>query len=110
MNLFQPGKKNARQHRHAPAACVALHHLCSASSVLGIRLAAGAIAISPPQLNAWCFGLLCQFLLSLFQSCANVPQWAWDCAANGLGYETIVLAIGYKPAAGGYWRHDRMLS
>jgi hypothetical protein len=56
-------------------------------SVLGVRLAAGAIAISPLHPNAWCFALLCWFLLSLFQSCANGPRCAWD---RGVGATRVV--------------------
>src|SRR6516165_10209259 len=83
LNLFQPGKKNARQHRHDPVACAAQHRRCS----LGARDTprGSSIAMSPPHPNEWCFGLLRWFLLSLFQSCANGTRCAWDCGGGATG-------------------------
>src|SRR5262249_60664413 len=75
-------------------------------SVLGVRLAAGAIAISPLRPNGGGFGLLCWFLLSLFQSCANCRRWAWDCGvgATGIVARTSWVAAGGNRRKGGHWR------
>src|SRR5262245_61579827 len=75
-------------------------------SVLGVRLAAGAIAISPLHPNGWCFGLLCWFLRSLFQSCANGRRCAWDCGvgATGIVARTSWPLPGETGRNGEHWR------
>ena len=79
LNLFQPGKKNARQHRHAPVACVDPHRLWLGKFSAGARqvqcwarLTAGAFScwILTPSVSACFVGFCCH--------CSNLAQMARD--------------------------------
>jgi hypothetical protein len=105
LNLFQPGKRNPRQHRHAPGACARRPaSSLPGMSVLGIRLATqrrrGFYRCTLTHGTSACFGDFCCIVPIL----RKWPAMCLGSVPRGSRREQVWSLSGTNRQEGEHWR------